>query len=292
MRKKIVVLGMVLRFLLLSSLVYAQSQDKNDSIQQSVDAWSFGTNSAMFACPRYLLRWSMELYKAGAKEDAIKIAEVAKNNAELAGKDISKYSASLPQSLPQIKQKMINYTGVMAQAADEYIKYFKTGDKNIIDTIDKYMNEASGYDKDIEVLLKQPLDRVDNAIADAHVMCPRWFSTWSESYRGDVGLTLQEERGYSKDVIACDDCAGIMMGANAINEIFEKEVMNSVKDSKIKEKQLAYIKAIKNMNDAYIELYKTGDKKLSETPYEYQNEALAIEKEINEYLSSTQQQQK
>ncbi len=255
---------------------------------------------ARFTCPRYLLRWSMELYQKEAVEEAIEVARIAKSIAELTEKYTSSCSTDLdtrwPQELndPKIKEKMLAYTKTIQRTTEEYIKYFQSGDEKIINVIDKYLSELEGYDKVIGGMIGEPISKAEDAIWKAKFMCSHWFITLSESWQGCAIDTLFRERGYVKDVVVCPDCVEIVKRAKGINEFFEKEAMYA-QDIRFKEKWLNYTKAFRDMADAFIELYKTGDLeltiKLVGDPFEHQKKVFAILEEINEYLFSLQQEE-
>lgn len=299
MEKRIVVIAVALSFIFLS-VAQAQTkftdEDFRKSFEQTVDSTMSANHNARFTCPRYLLRWGMELYKSGAKEEAIKIAEVAKRISDISTKQISKFTTEFdtryPQELkdPAIKQKMISYLQAMSQAAEEHVKYFKTGDEKVIDSIDKYLDQAAKSDKDIETMLKTPILTGQAVIGEARYMCPRWLTTFAEGYISDVTGAIGEERGYYKSVSACEDCAEIVKSAKTINEVFAKEIAG-IKDATLKGKYLAYINAFQEMNDAFIKFYTTGDKNLADAPYKYQEKTLQLAKELDDYIASMQKQQ-
>ena len=242
MEKKIVVIAIILSFIFFG-VAQAQTKDTSEDLakkmEQLVDTTMSANHNARFTCPRYLLRWSMELYKTGAKEDAIKIAEVAKRISDISTKQISKFTTEFdtryPQELkdPAIKQKMFGYLQAMSQAAGEHVKYFKTGDEKVIDSIDKYLDDAAKSDKDIEAMLKTPVLTGQAVIGEARYMCPRWLTTFAEGYSSDVAGAIGEERGYYKSVSACEDCAEIVKSAKTINEVFAKEIVG-IKDATLK----------------------------------------------------------
>lgn len=299
MEKKIVVIAAALCFIFLS-LAQAQTKDASEDLlknfQQATDSMMSANHNARFTCPRYLLRWGMELYKVGAKEEAIRIAEAAKRISEISARQISKFTTEFdtryPQELkdPAIKQKMISYLQAVSSAAEEHVKYFKTGDKKVIDAIDKYLDEAAKYNKDIEAMLRAPILTGQGVVGEARYMCPRWLTTFAEGYSSDVAGAIGEERGYYKSVAACEDCAEIVKSAKTINEVFAKEIAG-IKDATLKGKYLAYINALQEMNDAFIKFYTTGDKNLADAPYKYQEKALQLSKELDDYIASMQKQQ-
>jgi hypothetical protein len=262
-----------------------------EALQQSFEAFSFGVNNAQYTCPRFLLRWSMDLYRAGAGEDAARIAAVTKANAGLGIRHLSENPAALVSGVvretdAQMKEKMRAYLKVIVEAADRYTQFFLSGDDKDIDASWTRMAE---YDTDIKFLLGRPIPTGKEAMSLARVMCPRWLITCAQSYHYSLRERILEEKGYARNIVPCEQCREVIGSAQVINGVFLKEA-GQIQDQVLKEKTAAYIEQMRGLLDSYARLYGSGEASSLETAAKHQERALAIEQEIDDYLRSQTKQ--
>lgn len=254
---------------------------------ETMEVARIGRENARFTCPRYMLRWAMGFYVEGDRESAIKLAKGAKTISKLVSKELQNYTTIFDTRYieeyndPRIKQKMISYAYAIIETANAHIEYFNSGQDDVLDKIDEYLNEASRYDRDIKTLLKEELKIGLEAINTAAIMCPRWFTTYSETYMDYAIEEIYLERGYRREVVVCEDCVKIIQVARDINEIVSNTWVPGIPEEARRNFFSNYIEASLKMVNAFIEFYKTGDIKLGDKAYKYQSEALKIEKELD-----------
>ncbi|MCF7873659.1 MAG: hypothetical protein K9M00_02385 [Candidatus Omnitrophica bacterium] len=262
--------------LCLSFISYSQenydTENFTKNIMEAAKAGRMGRLNARFTCPRYLLRYSMTLYNVGSRENAIEIATVAKTIASLVKKALAvNYISDLEAKTfakeindPKIKSKMIDYTTALKNAAAAHIKYFKTGDKDIIYTIDEYLDKAFQYDSDLEKILKKPI--ITNAariMFNAVYYCPRWLTTLAESYMDYAIEGEYASRGYRKDFVLCPDCIKLTKCAKDINDVWSENLKRTSDkdiDPNYKKVCLEYTDTFKKYSGCQMEFLKLGEK--------------------------------
>ncbi len=241
------------------------------------------TENARFVCPRYLLQWSLGFYQEGNKKNAITLAQGAKTISEIARNELLNTSTAFdtryPEEFndPQIKQKMLRYIEAIIKVANAQLDYFQTGSADADSNYRKYTNEANLFEHEIERLIAEPLQEGFDALKTAAAMCPRWLTSYSESFYHDLPELSAEY------IAPCADCEKIMQAVKNIDEIVAQTWIPILDiDERIRAKYAELIEVLLKLDEIYIQFYRTGYLGYSDDAYRYDEIASKIQKEIAE----------
>lgn len=136
--KKIIISGICVVLLSLSLSVWPQVEEDLQEAQQAQDEAVY---NARFS-PRWLITYAEDLEGRGYNnEDCVKIVEAARTITEVYKKEIN------AEENITAKDRMLRYANAMLKLADDLIKYYRTSDKSLLETIDKDKDEVLLYEK-------------------------------------------------------------------------------------------------------------------------------------------------
>ncbi|MEI8349729.1 MAG: hypothetical protein WCI77_06205 [Candidatus Omnitrophota bacterium] len=138
MKKVFIVSSICVALLGLSATVWPQVEEDIEEAQRAQDEAVY---NARFS-PRWLITYAEDLEGRGySGEDCLKIVEAAKTVTEIYRKEI------VAEENVSSKERMLRYADAMLKLTDDLMKYYRTSDKALLETIDKDKDEVLLYEK-------------------------------------------------------------------------------------------------------------------------------------------------
>jgi hypothetical protein len=118
-------------------------QTSNEALDEAVEAQNEAIYSARFS-PRWLIAYAEDLEARGySTDDCVKIVEAAK-----AVMEVYKREISIEEKDAETKAKLLRYADAMLRLTDNMLRYYNTGDKDILQTIERNKEEVLSYEKE------------------------------------------------------------------------------------------------------------------------------------------------
>jgi hypothetical protein len=172
---------------------------------------------------------------------------------------------------------MIRYAKALNSAAQAYVQYYESGDEHILDNIRQYIAEVDLFTHELDRILGDSAWRSEARMKGAAIMCPRWLTTYSETYCGYFDPFLDALLSGAQPVPVCKDCTALAEVSQGMCEVCAEHIAPLSDDPAFAEQLTQYFILLGKAGEARVQFYKTGQERYAADAEKYAGEALATE---------------